>query len=234
MSALVARVGLGRAEGEGLAARLEQDGQALRIDDRLLSPAVFDRLIEQLVEHVARHHEAQPDSDGVPREDARARLDVSPRVFDRLLERLAADGRVAGRDRLARAGHHASVTDSDAAALASLERWLREAGLKPPEATDLARRAGLQAAAVDRLLTLLVRQKRVVKMGALVFHQDALDRLKEETRTLKAAALDGRAIVDVASFKARYDVSRKYAIPLLEYLDRERVTRRIGDQRLVV
>lgn len=67
-----------------------------------------------------------------------------------------------------------------------------------------------------------------------MFHHDALALLKDETRALKAAAANGRATVDVASFKTRYGVSRKFAIPLLEYLDRERVTRRAGDERIVL
>jgi selenocysteine-specific elongation factor len=58
--------------------------------------------------------------------------------------------------------------------------------------------------------------------------------LKEEVSALKAGAPGGRATVDVAAFKDRYGISRKYAIPLLEYLDRERVTRRTGDVRLVL
>jgi selenocysteine-specific elongation factor len=100
---------------------------------------------------------------------------------------------------------------------------------------------------VERLVTLLVRQKRLVRIVssggggsgagggvALIFHPDALSRLRDETRALKAVAPAGRAVVDVASFKSRYDVSRKYAIPLLEYLDRERITRRVGDERIVL
>jgi selenocysteine-specific elongation factor len=67
-----------------------------------------------------------------------------------------------------------------------------------------------------------------------VFHQDALDRLKSEIAAMKTRAPDGRATVDVKAFKDTYQVSRKYAIPLLEYLDRERVTRRAGDVRIVL
>jgi selenocysteine-specific elongation factor len=70
-----------------------------------------------------------------------------------------------------------------------------------------------------------------VKLGGLYFHQAALDRLKDDVRALKAT---DNARVDVASFKQRYDISRKYAIPLLEYLDRERVTRRVGEARIVL
>jgi selenocysteine-specific elongation factor len=56
--------------------------------------------------------------------------------------------------------------------------------------------------------------------------------LRSEVSALKPAA--GEAFVDVSSFKSRYGLSRKFAIPLLEYLDRERVTRRVGERRLVL
>jgi selenocysteine-specific elongation factor len=51
---------------------------------------------------------------------------------------------------------------------------------------------------------------------------------------LKAGGKPGDAKIDVATFKTLFDVSRKFAIPLLEYLDRERVTRRVGDTRLIL
>jgi selenocysteine-specific elongation factor len=82
------------------------------------------------------------------------------------------------------------------------------------------------------VVALLVRQKVAVKIGGLYFHQAALDELKSEVRALKTAGPD--APVDVASFKERYGISRKFAIPLLEYLDRERVTRRAGEARVVL
>jgi selenocysteine-specific elongation factor len=72
-----------------------------------------------------------------------------------------------------------------------------------------------------------------VKVDTIVFHGEALQKLKDEVRALKAGAPSG-ATVDVAAFKDRYGISRKFAIPLLEYLDRERVTRRTGDVRLVL
>jgi selenocysteine-specific elongation factor len=65
-----------------------------------------------------------------------------------------------------------------------------------------------------------------------MFHADALVALKADVRGLKTAGQEAR--VDVAAFKERYGVSRKYAIPLLEYLDRERVTRRMGDARVIL
>ena len=80
---------------------------------------------------------------------------------------------------------------------------------------------------------LLQRQKTLVKVDALWFHDEALRRLKAEVSALKTA--EGEAVrIDVATFKERYGVSRKFAIPLLEYLDRERITRRLGESRVVL
>jgi selenocysteine-specific elongation factor len=64
----------------------------------------------------------------------------------------------------------------------------------------------------------------------LVFHRTALDDLRKRVAEHKAKS----ATIDVATFKELIGVSRKYAIPLLEYLDRERVTKRVGDSRQIL
>jgi selenocysteine-specific elongation factor len=232
VSALTGRLGL-RGEGVNtvMAALMKQ---AARIGDVLVSTRVLERLAADLKEQVVRHHQAQPDSEGVPREEVRDRLDVSQRVFDHLVADLVAAGTIAGRERLALAGHRVVVADADVEGLGKIESTVRGAGLRGPDLAELAASLQMTPPAVERLVTLLVRQKRLVKLGAMVFHPEVLARLREETRALKADAPAGRAVVNVASFKTRYDVSRKYAIPLLEYLDRERVTRRIGDERVVL
>ena len=90
-----------------------------------------------------------------------------------------------------------------------------------------------QEAVADRMLKLLQRQKVLVRVDVLLFHDEALKRLKAEVAGLKASAGAG-ARIDVATFKERFGVTRKFAIPLLEYLDRERVTRRMGETRVVL
>ena len=81
-----------------------------------------------------------------------------------------------------------------------------------------------------RLMTLLLRDKILVKMGTdgPYIHQRALETLRGRVRELRGQTLD------VARFKQMTGLSRKYAIPLLEYLDRQRVTRKDGDLRLVL
>jgi selenocysteine-specific elongation factor len=83
------------------------------------------------------------------------------------------------------------------------------------------------------MTTLLIRQTRLTRVDTLIFHSQALADLKSETRALKASG-HARVTVDVSTFKERYGVTRKFAIPLLEWLDRERVTRRVGDARVVL
>jgi selenocysteine-specific elongation factor len=111
----------------------------------------------------------------------------------------------------------------------TIERLFRSAGLAPPDAAALPAAAAVPAAVAERIAGLLVRQKTLVKLDVLLFHADVLAELKADVRGLK-----GTARVDVSAFKARYGISRKFAIPLLEYLDRERVTRRVGDSRVVL
>jgi len=82
---------------------------------------------------------------------------------------------------------------------------------------------------------LLLRDKVLLKISEeLVFHQSAIAQLRQQITALKAKAAPGEAKIDVGKFKELTGVSRKYAIPLLEYLDRERVTKRVGDERVIL
>jgi selenocysteine-specific elongation factor len=92
---------------------------------------------------------------------------------------------------------------------------------------------GLPDDLVDRMTRLLVRQKVLVRVEGLLFHEQPLARLKQDVAALRTASA-APARIDVAGFKERYGVTRKYAIPLLEYLDRERVTKRSGDARTII
>jgi len=83
----------------------------------------------------------------------------------------------------------------------------------------------------QKIVTLLLREKVLIKVSDdLVFHQTALAGLRQQLLLQKSKS----AKIDVGRFKDLAGVSRKYAIPLLEYLDRERVTRRVGDERIIL
>ncbi|HWT46406.1 MAG TPA: SelB C-terminal domain-containing protein, partial [Vicinamibacterales bacterium] len=125
-----------------------------------------------------------------------------------------------------------SLSAEEARAQEALARIYRETRLAPPDLAAAAATAGIPPGIAERMAKLLVRQKTLMKLDALYFHADALAELRREIEGMKRAGAAPR--VDVAAFKVRFGLSRKYAIPLLEWLDRERVTRRVGDARVVL
>ena len=89
----------------------------------------------------------------------------------------------------------------------------------------------IDAARAQRFAQMLINSGELVRVSDLVFHRSALDGLRETLRKFKA---EHGAKLDVGTFKDLIGVSRKYAIPLLEYLDQQRVTRRAGDAREIL
>jgi selenocysteine-specific elongation factor len=232
--ALVSRAGLSRPAGELAVARLVDAGRATVVDDLLVAPQVVTELAEQLIKELRTHHAAQPLSEGLPREEARERIfgRAAPALFERIVDRLVTERRLVARDRLALEGHQVSLSPEEARARDALERIFRDASLQPPDLATAAAAAGVSPEVADRIAKLLLRSRTLVRIESLVFHAEPLERLKAEVRKLKLEG--GTARVDVGSFKERYGMTRKYAIPLLEYLDRERVTRRVGESRIVL
>ena len=85
------------------------------------------------------------------------------------------------------------------------------------------------------MMKLLQRQKVLIRVDTLLFHDEALKRLKADVAGLKTRQATGAAArIDVAHVQGAIRRVRKFAIPLLEYLDRERVTRRVGDSRVML
>jgi selenocysteine-specific elongation factor len=234
IDALARRAGLTAADARATANTLAASGSVHVVAGHLFAAPVVRALEEKLVAAVTEHHRAQPMSEGLPREEARDRVFrlAAPALFDDILHRLAGGGVLAGRDRLALPGRGVSLTSEEARAQEAIDRVFREAGFAPPDLTTAATVAGVAAPVADRVSKLLVRQKTLVKVDTLLFHAQSLERLKQDVAALKGQTSAAR--VDVAGFKERYGISRKYAIPLLEWLDRERVTRRVGDARVIL
>jgi selenocysteine-specific elongation factor len=234
-SALVSRVGLSPDHARSALNQLLAGGRAIQAGELLAGSAALNEARRAAIAALEAHHRQQPTSEGMPREELRTRVfpRSSPAVFERVLEELVRAGVIAGRDRLRLATHRVALSPADQRACDAVERALREAGLRPPDVTALAQAAGVSPAALAPLLQLLQRQRRVIKVEDLVFHPEALESLKAAVSAMKEGAR-GNATIDVATFKERFSVTRKFAIPLLEYLDRERVTRRVGEKRMIL
>ncbi len=234
-AALVPRLGVGAAVLDRAVARMAAAGQVAVVGELLVAPDELDTVRRRLLQLVSEFHAAHPLEPGLSREEARERLGerAAVAVFDQVVADLVAECVLVATDHLALASHEVALSAAETRARDRLAGLFHASGLMPPGPGSVATAAGVSADLAERLLKLLVREGTLVKVETLFFHAEHLSRLRADVTGLKAAA-DGPVRIDVGMFKERFGVTRKYAIPLLGYLDRERITRRVGDARLVL
>ena len=169
---------------------------------------------------------------GIAREALREQVKASSGVFIAALDRLLREKKIEVTGEIVRLpGHGVILKDEEAESKARIEEAFASAGLKVPALHEVIAGLKVDKARAQKIVTLLLRDKLLVKVSdELVFHGGAL----QELRRLIAAEKAKSPRMDVAKFKELTGVSRKYAIPLLEYLDRERVTKRVGDAREIL
>jgi len=231
---LSGRMGMASNQRQVLVERLVQASLASEVGGTLVATSRLSAVKEAVVAAVTRYHAGHPLEDGMPREEVRERLFARAPlpVFEHVLRVLTDGKRIIARDRIALAGHNVALTHDEARARDAMVETLRAAKLAPPDPSMLATHIGVPLEVVTRIATLLVRRSELVRAGDLLFHESAMKQLKSEIQALKQSGVTDT--IDVASFKDRYNITRKYAIPLLEYLDRERVTKRVGDARKIL
>jgi selenocysteine-specific elongation factor len=234
---LRSRTGVAFTAASPPVAALVREGAILALPStppRFVGRAEIDGLRRAVVGALDTFHRKEPLREGLPREEIRARIfSVShPDVFKSLMAAMAADGTVRlDRDRVALASHRVSLSAADHALLDRLEKGYRDAGTNPPELADQVKATGVAAPKLEKLLHLLLSRGRLVRIpDGKIFHADALEDLKRRLWGRGAA----QASIDIAAFKELSGTSRKNAIPLLEYLDQVRVTRREGDRRRIL
>jgi len=128
-------------------------------------------------------------------------------------------------------GQGVVMKDEESESQKIIESAFAHAGLKVPALKEVLAGLRVDRARAQKIVTLLLRDKVLVKISdELVFHREALADLRQRLASQKVRS----PRLDVGQFKELAGVSRKYAIPLLEYLDRERVTRRVGDAREIL
>jgi selenocysteine-specific elongation factor len=195
----------------------------------------FDEVRRQIADRVERFHQDNPLSPGIAREDLRANLGrrVRAETFRAALEELAGEKKLDVQGELVkRAGSQIALQPEEAQAKGEIEKAFVEAGLAVPSVKEVLAKLSVEAKRAEKLLQILLREKNLVRVSPeLIFHRDALASLKERLAAYKKAKGER---ISVPVFKDLTGITRKYAIPLLEYLDRERVTRRAGDQRVIL
>jgi selenocysteine-specific elongation factor len=201
----------------------------------LFATAPFDELLKKIAERVERFHKENPLQPGIPREELRGNLArrLRPEIFRAALEELAAQKKLDLQGELVkRAGSQISLLPDEAKAKDQIEAAFAKAGLAVPSVKEVLATLAVEARRSEKLLQLLLREKALHRVTPdLIFHRQALTELRAKLAAYKQAKGER---ISVPAFKDLTGITRKYAIPLLEYLDRERVTRRQGDERVIL
>jgi selenocysteine-specific elongation factor len=187
-----------------------------------------------ILEAVDRFHRDNPLLPGIPKQELRGRVG-KPRMelFEAALGDLAKRQAVGGSgDLVQRAGREIALSADEARAKQMIEGEFERAGLTVPSVTAVLGKLPVEPARAQKILQILLREKVLVKVADdLVFHRAALAELRG---LLTKYSKEKGNRLPITAFKELAGISRKYAIPLLEHLDREHVTRRAGDERVIL
>jgi len=185
---------------------------------------------EKVLAFVDEYHKANPLKVGISKEELRSRLPVTDvQVFQTILDECAAVGRIVLEKDRVTSGAHARANQNDETGKKIVEA-LRSSAFTPPGLKDLAAGIGINEKNVRELLDRLAFRGGVVKVGPdMYFHPDMIEELKRRAiHFLKVHQEMGPS-----DFKTELNLSRKYLIPLLEYLDQIKLTIRKGDKRVL-
>ena len=199
-----------------------------------LAREIYEELKQEILRRLAKYHEKFPLKPGLPKEDLRQRLPsgLEPRAFEEMLAELAKKGEIVQEREIIRLSSHRIVLAEEQEALKrKIEKEFLKAGFQPPDKDEILSKFRDQGPLAVEIFNLLLQEGKLVKLrDDLVFHAQVL----EEAKKLATSFLKEHGEMAVGDFrKLTGGASRKYLIPLLEYLDREKVTIRVGDKRVL-
>ena len=223
-----ARSGLDAGERDAASRELLDTGRAVALADALVAHDTFEAVAVRIERTLAATHRRAPLRAGAPREEIRSSVDLPAKRFNALIVRLVRDGRIAERgSSLALVNHTPTLTPEQESAWSRARAALARDPLQPPSPATLEADYGL-----DReLVAALAERGDLVRIGTeAVFLPDAVVRFAEAVVTELAA----KGTITVARARDLTGSSRKHVLPLLGFLDDRGLTRRSGDDRILV
>ncbi len=235
---IVARTGWLENEIHATTQKLAESGRIKIVSAEplvLLSGESFNEVRQKIAARIEKFHKENPLLPGISREDLRSSLGrrVRPETFRAALDELLAQKKLETQGEIVkRAGATISLDPEEARAKEQIEKAFATAGLAVPSVKEVLSKLPVEARRAEKILQILLRDKILVRVTPeLIFHCDALAQLRDRLSAFKKTKGER---ISVPVFKELTGITRKYAIPLLEYLDRERVTRRAGDERVIL
>ena len=199
---------------------------ARRLGDWIFSDDAWQSIAARAAHELDTYHGAYPLRAGMAREELRSRLGVPAASFAAVVQGLVEDGRVVERNGSLAAPAHNVAIDTEGGPAAELMAVLRRQPLAPPslpEAMQLSH-------AGEELVRALAQSGEIVRVSDdVAFAREAYESAVAMVKEIVAAG----GSVTVAQLRDRMGASRRPVLALLEYLDAQRVTRRVGDSRVL-
>jgi len=237
MDALIARTGWLAEECQQTVTLLKQAGRLAVLTEnplRVADSAYLNGLSETIIQALGKFHQANPLLPGTSIEAIRTKLlaRAHPLVAEQLFNQMIQQKQiVVSGETIRLAAHKIVLTQEEDQARQQIARSFEKSGLTVPAVKDVLGKLPMERRKAEKILQLLIQDGTLIRVSEdLVFHSLALRKLLRLLAQYKSTS----DRISVSTFKDLAQVSRKYAIPLLEYLDRERVTRRSGDERLLL
>ncbi len=227
LRAVTNTTGLGIDRVQEILDALTASGQALQLNDQYISRAAWARLSGQVAEILRGYHKQHPLRSGMAREELKSRLALPAKLFGLVVNRLLEEQRLAEQNATLRLyEHQVCFTPDQERKLGMLSEALGENRYSPPSLSELQQRFGLDA----EMINALVDQGKIVKLDdSIAFLQTAYREMVDGI----IAHLKAMGTVTVGEVRDMFGSSRKYVLALLEHLDEQKVTRRVGDERVL-
>jgi selenocysteine-specific elongation factor len=224
---LAGRLGVSPVQLAPILEPLIERGAVRRLASRWLTRQQWEQSVTRVWGVLGAYHEAQPLRRGMPKEELRSRTGIPAELFAELLTVLAADQAVADQGgEVATAAHRPALTSDQEMAIGAFVAELEGQPFNPPPLPELVRKYHLTSA----LLQYLVVNGRVVRVNDdTAFARSAYD---EAVQRLRQHLTEHRTLT-VAAARDVLGSSRRYVLPLLEWLDAQKITRRVGDDRIL-
>jgi selenocysteine-specific elongation factor len=230
---LRARTAYGPERLRALLEELVRSGALLAVDrEWYLHREAHERLRVHVLALLEAFHAENPLRGGISREELRSRAGhAQERVFAQLLAALEAEGTIkTEKDQVRLATHSIRLSPEQERVVRGVEKAFLDAGAAPPSPEEALARFGVSGTEKHELFQLLVAERKLLRVKeSLYFHAEALSQIQDRL----VAYLKEKKDIGPGDVKDLLGVSRKYAIPLMEYFDAQRVTVRQGERRVL-
>jgi selenocysteine-specific elongation factor len=214
-------------------ASLTQKKGALRVDNLYVHMSHLAELEKKTLDIIAKYHKENPLKPGLEKEELKGmlRMRLSPKVLNLTLDGLIKKKQVeTDGSRLRLPGFKAAVGKDQSAFKDRIVEAIRKGGPQPPLREELPALLGITDKDAKDLLKLLAEEGRTVRINdSLHLHKDTLESIKADLKK----HLEGKKEITMAEFRDLAKTSRKFAVPIMEYFDSQKLTQRVGDKRVL-